>query len=83
MIGPAPYRASQDEQRAIDEALAQEAIPATELPAYYRKEAARLRTEADTAETIEMRVALLEMAERMERLAESIGRSTRLPLLAR
>lgn len=56
MSDPKPYSPTPDELRAIDEALAQEAIPAAELPAYYRVEAARLRTEADTAETVEMRV---------------------------
>jgi hypothetical protein len=60
--------------RAIDEALAQEAIPVVALPAYYRREAARLRAEADTTETLEIRVALLlEMAERLERLEETFG----------
>ena len=61
----ARYRPTPGELRAIDEALAQEAIPEDELPAYYRREAARLRAEADTAETVEKRVALLEMAERL------------------
>ncbi len=71
MTDPKPYSPTPDEMRAIDEALAQEAIPAAELPAYYRREAARLRAEADMTETVEMRVALLEMAERLERLAET------------
>jgi len=33
--------------------------PMRNLPAYYRREAARLRGEADTAETVEMRITLL------------------------
>ena len=69
MTEPKPYRATPDELRAIYEALAHEAIPADELPAYYRRVAARFRAEADTAETVEMRVALLEVAERLEGLA--------------
>jgi ABC-type transport system substrate-binding protein len=52
MSDPKPYAATPDELRAIDEALMQEVIPAAELPAYYRREAARLRAEADTTETI-------------------------------
>ena len=39
------------------------------LPDYYRREAARLRGEADTAATVEMRITLLDAAERAERLA--------------
>jgi hypothetical protein len=38
-------------------------VPDTDL---YRREAARCRQQADVAETIEMRVILLEMAERFE-----------------
>jgi hypothetical protein len=69
LIDPKPYRATPDELRAIDEALAQQPIPETELPAYYRREAARLRAEANQAETVEMRIALLEAAERADKLA--------------
>jgi hypothetical protein len=46
-----------------------EAIPDAELPDLYRREAARCRQQADVAETIEMRVMLLETAERFEQLA--------------
>jgi hypothetical protein len=53
-----------------------EPIPEAELPAYYRRVAAHLRREADTAETIEMRIALLEVAEQLDRLAESVNRPT-------
>lgn len=73
MTDPKPYSPAPDELHAIDEALAQEAIPAADLPTYYRREAARLRAQVGTAETIELRVALLEMAERLARLAESVG----------
>jgi hypothetical protein len=44
-------------------------IPDAELPDLYRREAARLRQQADVAETIEMRVMLLMTAERFERMA--------------
>jgi len=44
-------------------------IPDAELPDLYRREAARCRQQADVAETIEMRVMLLETAERFEQLA--------------
>lgn len=67
-----PYQATPAELRAIDEALATDAIPEAELPAYYRREAARVRAEADQAEAVEMRVALLEMAEQFDRLAETL-----------
>lgn len=73
MSEPRPYRADPDELRAIEKALAQEPIPEAELPAFYRQQAARLRAEADQAETVEMRIALLEMAERIDHLAGSIG----------
>jgi uncharacterized protein (DUF2236 family) len=43
----------------------------SDWPAYYRAEAARLRERADTAETIEMRAALLKLAEQAEALAAS------------
>jgi hypothetical protein len=46
-----------------------EAIPDADLPDLYRREAARLRQQADVAETIEMRVMLLETAKRFERMA--------------
>lgn len=64
-----PYRASLDEVRAIDEALAADVISDAKLPAYYCRQAARLRDEADKAEAVEMRVTLLEMAEQFDRLA--------------
>jgi hypothetical protein len=48
-----------------------EQIPEAELLAHYRREAARLRAEADTAETVEMRVTLLDMAERLDKLADA------------
>lgn len=51
-----------------------EPIPDAELPEFYRRKAARLRCEADTAETIEMRIALLGAAERFELMAEAITR---------
>lgn len=70
---PKPYPAAPDELRAIDDGLTSDAIPEAELPAYYRREAARLRALADTAETIEMRVVILENAERLDRLAQSLG----------
>lgn len=44
-------------------------IPDAELPDLYRREAAKLRQQADVAETIEMRVTLLEAAKRFERMA--------------
>ena len=48
-----------------------EPIPDAELPASYQREAERLRREADTAETVEMRIALLDAAERFDQLAAS------------
>jgi hypothetical protein len=45
------------------------AVPDAELPGLYRREAERCRQQADVAETIEMRVTLLETAERFEQLA--------------
>ena len=41
----------------------------TDLPDLYRREAARYRQQADVAETVEMRVMLLETAERFEQMA--------------
>jgi hypothetical protein len=49
-------------------------IPEAELPAYYRREAARLRSEADRAETVEMRITLLDTAQRTEQLATELER---------
>jgi hypothetical protein len=51
-----------------------EPIADAELPAYYRREAVRLRGEADIAETVEMRITLLDAAERAERLAMELNR---------
>ena len=68
-----PYSATLDELRAIDEGLAGDAIPDAELAAYYRREAARLRAQADTAETVDMRVVLLDSAEKLDKLAECLG----------
>jgi hypothetical protein len=48
-------------------------IPDAELPDLYRREAARCRQQADVAETVEMRVILLETAERFEQLAAIQG----------
>ncbi len=44
-------------------------VPDAELPELYRREAARLRQQADVTETIEMRAALLEAAEHLDRMA--------------
>jgi hypothetical protein len=44
-------------------------VPDADLPDLYRREAARCRQQADFAETIEMRIMLLEMAERFEQMA--------------
>ena len=44
-------------------------IAEADLPGCYRREAERLRSEADTAETVEMRIALLDWAQWTERLA--------------
>lgn len=41
----------------------------TDLADLYRREAARYRQQADVAETIEMRVMLLETARRFEQMA--------------
>lgn len=68
-----PYHAMPDELRAIDEALVQEAIPEAELPAYCRREAQRLRSDADQAETVELGVKFLDMAERFARFSEIYG----------
>lgn len=40
-----------------------------DLPDLYRRQAALLRQQADVAETIEMRVMLLETAKRFEQMA--------------
>lgn len=49
-------------------------IAKADLPGEYRREAARLRSEADTAETVEMRNTLLDWAEWTERLATELER---------
>lgn len=74
MTEPHPYHATPEELAAIDAALDEggdQVIPETELPAFYRAEAAKLRHQAEAAETSEMRAFLLEAAARTERLAES------------
>lgn len=58
--------------KAADDMLGADAIPAAALPATYREAAAQLRALADTAETVEMRTALLSVAERFDRLADSL-----------
>jgi hypothetical protein len=45
------------------------AVPDDDVPDLYRREAVRLRQQADVAETIEMRVMLLETAKRFDRMA--------------
>ena len=50
-------------------------IAEADLPGYYRREAARLRSEADTAETVEMRITLLDGAQRAEQLATELERN--------
>jgi hypothetical protein len=47
-------------------------IAEADLPGYYRREAARFRSEADTAETVEMRITLLDAAQRAEQLATEL-----------
>ena len=54
--------------------LPNDQIAEADLPGYYRKEAARLRSEADTAETVEMRNTLLDWAEWTEQLATELER---------
>ena len=44
-----------------------------ELSELYRREAARLRQQADIAESIEMRAVLLEAADNFERMAAQRG----------
>ena len=44
-------------------------VPEKNLPELYRREAARCQRQADVAETIEMRVMLLETAKRLEQMA--------------
>ena len=44
-------------------------VPDADLPDLYRREAARLRQQADVAETIEMRITLLEAAKRFDQMA--------------
>lgn len=69
-----PYIATPNELAAIDEALAHESIPEDELPVYCRREAAWLQLEADQAETVEMRAALLRVAEQFDRLADTASK---------
>ena len=67
-----PYRATPDELRAIDAGLLDMGgppIPEAELPEFYRTQAVEYRELADQAETIEMRIKLLEFAEHLDRLA--------------
>jgi hypothetical protein len=45
-------------------------IPEAELPEHYRREAERWRMAADEAPTLEQRIAILEIAEGFDRLAE-------------
>jgi len=71
MANQTPYRATPDELSAVDEGSSGGVIPEAELPAYYRREAERLRREADMAETVEMRIVLLDNAQRLDKLAES------------
>ena len=77
MTAPKPYRATPAELRAIDAALLGiedgPPIPNDKLAAFYRAEAERVRSMADTAETIEMRITLLGNAEGLNKLAEAIG----------
>ncbi len=68
-----PYSATPDELEAIEGGLTGEMVPEAGLRAYYRLEAARLQREANTAETIEMRVTLLAMAEQLDQLARTVG----------
>ena len=71
MTDPKAKDADLGELRTIAETPAQEAIPTAELRAYYRTEAARFWLEAYSVESIEVRMALLEMADRLERLANT------------
>ncbi len=66
-----PYRAADDELVAIDEALGQEPATDADLAEYNRSFAKLLRLKADQAETVEMRIFLLEEAERLDKLAET------------
>ena len=68
-----PYGGVRRELTATDKALADDAITDAELPSHYRAEAAKLRRHADTAETIEMRITLLDGAEWFDRLAETVA----------
>jgi hypothetical protein len=45
------------------------AVSDDDLPDLYRRQAVRLRQQADLAETLEMRVMLLETAKRFEQMA--------------
>jgi hypothetical protein len=45
-------------------------VPDADLSDLYRRQATRLRQQADVAETIEMRVMLLETARRLDRMAD-------------
>ena len=68
-----PYHATDDELAAIDEALRQEPETDAELAEYNRTFAKLLRLQGDQAETVEMRIFLLEEAERLDKLAETGG----------
>jgi hypothetical protein len=76
MSDPKPYRATADELRAIDEGLLDVGgppVPDSDLPAFYRSQAAQYRVLADRAETIEMRIKLLEFAEQLDVRANTSG----------
>lgn len=73
MRTPTPYTASPDELAAIDEALAGDAISAEKLGAHYGDEAARLRRDADSTGTADLRIALLNASERLDKLAVALS----------
>ena len=76
MTASKPYRATSDELRAIDAALLDiggPPIPDDKLAAFYRAEAERVRNQADTAETIEMRIVMLDDAKRLDKLTETFS----------
>ena len=56
------------------------AVSDGDLPDLYRRQAVRLRQEADLAETLEMRVMLLETAKRLSRWPQSIKTGRRIKL---
>jgi hypothetical protein len=72
MTDPKPYRPMPEDLRSIDAGLLDiggPPIPDAELPDFYRHLATEYRGLADQAETVEMRIKLLEFAERLEGLA--------------